>query len=76
MKKLKIKKLSFIKTSVMELNLKQMYMIRGGSPVLLDAGNGGGGSKSGNDGSLSITNTQTNPKSGYSHDCPPPGSIS
>jgi hypothetical protein len=74
MKKLKIKKLSFKKTSVMELNLKQMYIIRGGSPVLLDGGNGG--SKGGGDGSLSITNTQTNPKSGYSHNCPPPGSMS
>jgi hypothetical protein len=74
MKKLKIKKLSFKKTSVMELNLKQMYIIRGGSPVVLDAGSGGSGS--GDDGSLSVTNTQTGPKTGYSHNCTPSGSIS
>jgi natural product precursor len=62
MKKSKIKKLSFNKNSLIELNSQHMHTVKGGS-VNIDLSTIHIGA------SNSRTLTQTNPKSGYSYYC-------
>ncbi len=56
MKKTKIKKLNFKKSSLLELNLKQLYNVKGGGVNVPNSNS-------------DQTRTQTGPKTGFSTKC-------